>query len=208
MIHADIGTLLFVVAVSLAVAVFYHLHITRKWQQAAARLGLTYLPHDPDTRMRIWTAHLSYLSAIRGAFSHILQGTFDGRPVLVAQYTWGQGKHSVSQTVACFALQRDMPPFVLNPEGLGDKIAAAFGGQDIDFDDDQDFSSRFVLKGEEPRVRPFFNPMLRRRLLDAEGWTLVGQGRELVVLKKARVISADNLEEFVRDTRRVADLFS
>lgn len=209
MISNELGRTLLIVGAACVFAVVYNLYLTRKWKSAAERLGLSYIHDDGDGQMRIWHAQLAYLSTIRGHFKHILKGTFQGRPVLVTEYTWKQGKARVSQTVACFTLSSAAPAFVLSPEGLGDKLFAAFGGQDIDFPDDEAFSSRFVLKGEEPRLRPYFTPTLRHRLAGVDGgWTIIGQGHELVVLKRARTASAGSLEEFIADTRRVADLFA
>lgn len=209
MISHELGRTLLIIGAAGAFVLVYNFYLTRKWMRAAERLGLSYSRGDEGDQMGIWHAQLAYLSTMRGRFSHILKGAFQGRPVLVAQYTWSQGKSSVSQTVACFALKSAAPAFVLSPEGLGDKLLAAFGGQDIDFPDDEAFSSRFVLKGEEPRLRPYFTPALRHRLAGVEGgWTIIGQGHELVVLKRARTASADGLEEFIADTRRVADLFA
>ena len=58
-----------------------------------------------------------------------------------------------------------LPSFSLEPEvpgDLGQIFAAWAGDQDIDFDDDPEFSRRCLLKGkEEAAIRTLFNPILR-----------------------------------------------
>ena len=50
-----------------------------------------------------------------------------------------------------------VPRFALTREGLLHRVGAALGFQDIDFDEDPEFSKRFVLKGDdEHAIREIF----------------------------------------------------
>ncbi len=52
----------------------------------------------------------------------------------------------------------ELPRFSLHPEGLHDKVASAFGQQDVDFDSHPRFSSRYHLTGgNEQAVRELFS---------------------------------------------------
>lgn len=51
-----------------------------------------------------------------------------------------------------------LPVFALHPEGLAERVLAALGNQDIDFDDHPKFSKSFVLEGEdEEAIRSVFD---------------------------------------------------
>ena len=56
-----------------------------------------------------------------------------------------------------------LPQFLLTPEGFWARVAAYFGGQDIDFADSPEFSSAYRLRGsDEPAVRALFTPARRQ----------------------------------------------
>lgn len=60
----------------------------------------------------------------------------------------------------------NLPISSIYDETVWEKVVAAIGGQDIDFDDDPAFSSRFTLQGpSEVNIRDFYNKNLRTGLL-------------------------------------------
>lgn len=77
-------------------------------------------------------------------------------------YTIGDKKVSTrySQTVLLVESgQLNLPLFILRPESVLDKIGTLFGGQDIDFDSNPEFSDHYLLRGEdETRIRETFSP--------------------------------------------------
>ena len=77
------------------------------------------------------------------------------------RFRTGSGKNSSthSQTVAYVnSSQLDLPQFALRPEHFFDRIGAALGMQDINFESHPVFSGKYVLKGDsESRVREFFD---------------------------------------------------
>jgi hypothetical protein len=80
------------------------------------------------------------------------------------RYVTGHGKHKKTRrqtVVAMEAPELEMPAFNMRPEGMWDKVGGIFGMQDIDFDEHPDFSSKFVLKGEnEEQVRSYMDQEL------------------------------------------------
>jgi hypothetical protein len=55
-----------------------------------------------------------------------------------------------------------LPSIFLAKESVGEKMLAAIGGQDVDFDDDPAFSDRFVLQGtSEGNLTNFFTKPMR-----------------------------------------------
>lgn len=61
---------------------------------------------------------------------------------------------------------REFPTFLLRPEGLADKVAAAFGHDDIDFEENEEFSKRYYVScSEESFARKVLNARQMEMLL-------------------------------------------
>lgn len=102
----------------------------------------------------------------RRASNVIVADSGDMRMVLFDyQYKTSSGKnsHTHRQSVVMVANPSlAVPEFVLSPEGFFNRILAVFGAKDIDFDDDKEFSDRFLLQGsDESRIRSFFDATRR-----------------------------------------------
>lgn len=117
-------------------------------------------------------------------------------------------KGTTVYTVALFQLaRRELPEFELHPQGVLSKIAIAFGGQDIDFEDDPEFSKRFRLKGEdENRIRELFDLFLRSELKARPRWSFSGQSRWLAVYCR-RTLPAGKIVGFFNTARTFARSF-
>src|SRR5450756_1784350 len=75
----------------------------------------------------------------------------DAVKVVNFQYTTGGGQHqhTSKQTVAVFPLvTRSLPDLQLAPENVFHKLGQVFGYQDIDFESNPDFSSRYEVVRE------------------------------------------------------------
>ncbi|MDJ0847796.1 MAG: hypothetical protein QNK04_05345 [Myxococcota bacterium] len=91
---------------------------------------------------------------------------------------------------------------------LFDWLGRTFGGQDIDFPQDEAFSTAFVLQGEdEAATRELFAPSLRQALLRHDGTSLQLEGRgDTLVLHWGRLVEPEtlrqNLDTLIELTRR------
>ena len=72
----------------------------------------------------------------------------------------------------------DLPHFYAREENsIFDGIGEFFGGQDIDFDDDPDFSSSYVLQGNNERaIRRLFNRKIRNAFTRAAEYSYEYEG--------------------------------
>lgn len=118
----------------------------------------------------------------------------------------GHSAHVVEQTVAAFHRpDARIPEFRLSPEGVFSKIGHMLGGQDIDFDSNAEFSSRYVLKGQDAdATRAFFEPQAVTYLADRPGWSAQGAGEWLIVFRASKREKVENLREWLEEARRVA----
>lgn len=138
-----------------------------------------------------------------------LVGTTAGNAVTVMdyQYTVGSGKNSQThqQTVALFPQAgQNLPDFELSPENFLHKIGQVFGFQDIDFEDDEEFSKRFLLRGEdETRIRATFTPSVRAACGNFTDWTIQVRGGKVAVFKPSRRCDAAELPSFLANGLRI-----
>lgn len=179
-------------------------------EQAALRLGMNFLVQDEAFATSGFTGRLPLFQRGYGrGISNVARGSNES--VFEFRYTVGSGKNSSTyqQTVAVFDLSpRELPAFELKPEGLTDKLGSLFGGQDINFEEDPEFSRRFRLRGpSEDAIRERFHTGLRQQLVAGGSWSVEGDGPWLAVYRRSKRVRPDDLMDFLQETRRLAGAF-
>lgn len=148
---------------------------TAKIGQLAQGMGLDFRPlGDLELSQRLGILQLFKLGHSR-KLTNLLTGETDECRISIFdyRYTTGGGKssHTTKLTLAALESKRlRIPAFTLRPENFFDKIGGLFGLQDIDFDDNVEFSKSFVLKSaEEEKVRKLFNRELQVFFIERSG---------------------------------------
>lgn len=138
-----------------------------QWQRVARELSLPFLGNDDDLLSRVSGMKLFQQGRNR-QFRNVIAG--DMGPVRVAlgdfQYKTGSGKNESTHRFTTCIIQNDaldLTACYLRPEHRWlDAIGSLFGGQDIDFEEDDQFSRKFVLQGaSEAEVRRLFDADVR-----------------------------------------------
>lgn len=118
--------------------------------------------------------------------SELVTGTFQGRRAMSFRYryTTGSGKNqsTITHHVLVLSLPAYLPTLELTPEGLGAKLAKAFGGQDIRFES-EDFNRSWRVEAFEPKfASDVVHPRLMERLMrdDAGGLSLRIEGTDML----------------------------
>ncbi|MDH3711341.1 MAG: SulP family inorganic anion transporter [Cyclobacteriaceae bacterium] len=106
-------------------------------------------------------------------------------------------------TVEMIFLNKPMPRFVLEREGIFDKVFSpvlAFTGQkDINIPQYPRFSNRFVLKGEDREaIKAFFTDDIVRFLDSEDVYHIESNGEALLVFRSLNVAKSQNIEEMIR----------
>ena len=124
---------------------------------------------------------------------NLIRGTIEDLDVRLFDYayTTGSGKNSRThrQSVVLLRMPRGgVPEFILTRETVFDRLGSALGYDDIDFDDDPEFSRRFKLKSDrETRAREVFDTELRRFMLTIDrSVSLEAKGSEVIVYRRSR----------------------
>jgi hypothetical protein len=170
---------------------------------AAAGLGLEFRPEAPEL-----LAGLAGMRMLSHGHSHklvnIMRGTRGGDTAALADHRWvtGGGKNRHAHRASLVVLRRprlSLPHFFMRPQrAVLDDVGRIFGGQDIDFPDDAEFSKAFVLQGEsEEAVRAMFGPSLRQQLRElARDVRVEGRGETLLV-ERRRAVAAEEAMAFL-----------
>jgi len=160
-----VPVLLFGAALTLGV-VLHHRRVEamRRW---ASAIGWTYVGSD-SSLVRRWRGQ-PFGQGHAQRTSDVLVGTFDGARAVSFTYSWttGSGKNQSTHRahVVALGLPTALPWVEVTPQGLGARIAKAFGAQDIDFEL-QEFNDAFRVASGDPRVaHAIIHPRHMERLL-------------------------------------------
>jgi hypothetical protein len=178
-------------------------------RQQAALLGFSFeeeraLDAEPYRELRLFTRG-------RGRrLKNILCRRSDRTETLVLEFSYkqGGGKSSSHHTLTVMLRKSPglfAPQFELRPEGIHDKVASWFGYQDIDFPEDPEFSSRYLLRGEnEERIREIFSMPVRLQLRERTGWSAEGRGEWVGVYQGSRRAKPEEISGFVQEAEQIA----
>jgi hypothetical protein len=146
---------------------------TAAWEEISHRLGGKFIPKGS-------TAHTSYPFQLfnRGSsrkMKNHLEWESEGVTVHLADYQYTVRTHSgrnnssktYKQTICILEKEDlDLPrTFLRRQVALFDWVGSKVGAQDINFDEDPEFSKAFVLKGDEVRTPQIMGPDLRQHFL-------------------------------------------
>ncbi len=138
--------------------------------------------------------------------SNVMTGRAGGQEVMLFdyQYTTGSGKESNThrQTVALFPrVAERLPDLVLAPENVLHKIGQVFGYQDIDFDSNPAFSSRYLLRGaDDYAIRAAFSPDALSFFEQQPGWHVEIKGGTAGIYRAGKRAKPENIATFLEET--------
>jgi len=201
------------------VVIFAYAHYAAKKRAEAIsaiapRMGFTY--RDKVKNLRDEYSHLNLFS--RG-HSHrainFLHGEKNGVQVNITDYhfTTGSGKnsHHHAQTI-CIIIDPalNLPNFFVRRENkFFDYLGKIFGGQDINFNEDERFSSAFVLQGKsEAETRSLFNSRVRDSFAKFAGSNaqIEGQG-DSVIVHRGVILKPEEISGLLKDTFDIYNAF-
>ena len=128
------------------------------------------------------------------------------------EYMTGTGKHTTIHKHTVMCIQADslnLPRFILRPEGLWDKLAGAFGYDDIDFDAYEDFSKSYLLKGKNKvAIRKIFNRMTIHFYENHKGLCTEGNFNTILYYHPYKRVKPEELQDFIDVGYEIFDLFN
>ena len=177
----------------------------------ASRLGFEFRPEfQPQLVDRLVHFGLFSRGHSRRAWN-VMDGRAGDVKVLLFDYVYvtGSGKYRQAwmHTMILFESGRlQLPAFSLRPSSFRDKIANAFGQQDIEVEASPEFSAAYVLQGEdEDLVRGFFPESVVAYCTRHPGLWVEGKGEQLVYCG-GRIVPAE-MAGFFQEGLDVLDLW-
>lgn len=165
-------------------AIWYQAHRRKTLAAWAAASGWTYVGTDP-TLVDRWRGEPFGVGHSQRA-TDVMLGRWSGRPVVsfTYAYTTGSGKSESTYTfhVLAMALPAYLPTLALTPEGVGARLAKAFGGQDIQFESEE-FNRAWRVECTDLKfAHDVVHPRLMTRLMrpDARGARLRISGTDII----------------------------
>jgi len=183
------------------------------WMAAALELDLRFQREDPSLVARFGTFKLFTLGHSKRA-RNVLTGAVRGGQLCLADYKYvtGHGKNQTvhNQTLCILQAPRlKLPHFFLRRQrAMLDFLGKLFGGQDINFEEDPQFSRAFVLQGaDEAAVRAKLQPSLRLSLMRyaGTGLQLEGQG-DTLLFHEGRNHDPDKARELIERAHELLNL--
>ena len=145
---------------------------------------------------------------------NMLEGKALDMPVCIFDYSYvvrgSRSNQTTSQTVVWFHFPENLrlPEFTLRTENLLDKIVSALGVVDINFFQDQDFSTHYRLHGKnEETVRQLFNETVRAYLLRNVKLCAESSGSGVIVYYHGVLINPEELRGFLARCSELLNLF-
>ncbi len=142
---------------------------------------------------------------------NVIGGEFEGSNVdwEISDITFDEGamlsKEVYKTTVQLVHLNREIPSFVLEQEGIFDKIfdrVLSINSEDIDFVSHPIFSKKLKLTGEdEQAVRGLFTSELIEFLESEEIYHIECNGNALIIFKSLRISNTGEIKNMVRFTK-------
>jgi hypothetical protein len=183
-------------------------------QTFAGEFGLIFAPEDSE-QIRARLMDFQLFKEGRGQrVYNVLRAEAEGvrMSIFDYQFTTGGGKsqHTHHQTVLLVeASDLHLPPITIRQENLFDAIAGVFGFRDIDFEDQPEFSRRFLVKSP--------NEVMTRKLFDGDIFDFFVARRDLafeagrnrlVVYRRGRIVKPADLKPLLADGLQLYNHFS
>lgn len=116
-------------------------------------------------------------------------------------YVTGGGRNRTTHKQTVVVLQTPgrmtAPFFIRRQRAILDAIGKVFGGQDINFEEDAQFSKGWVLQGEEESVRRVFTPRLREFFKEQEQPLVIEVQQDRLMAHLDRRLKVDDLDGLV-----------
>jgi hypothetical protein len=186
--------------------------LERKRSQAleviASSMGLSFrgkekLPQD------VKAANFHLFSQGSSSIQNLMYAHGGGFGISLFGYSYAKGRSRYNQTVALFYSESiSLPNFDLRPEHVFHRIGRVFGYQDIDFETHPQFSSHYLLRGEdEDAIRKIFTYDILAFFSNNTGLSVEARGNRLLFYRHRKRAKPDDMPSFLHEARSIFDLF-
>lgn len=188
---------------------------SENWKQMAKDIGFDFADKDNSYILK-YNFFKTFSTGSSRKAKNVMTGKNGdiGITVMDYEYSTGSGKNRRTHhyTVCIFEKQGlALPNCYLRMQiAFFDFLGKVFGGQDIDFVEDPEFSKSFVLQGDDEKaVREVFNDNVRRGFLDYKGKNFIFEGNnDLFLINKGKRIKPEELMVILEDAYKIMDMLT
>jgi len=179
----------------------------------ADSLGLSYVADDDESLRNRFSGMTLFQTGHTKSSGNCMSGDSGDVRISIFDYTYttGSGKHKSTRRMTVVALESAnlrIPSFSMRPESIFDKLGGMLGFQDIDFDDDQEFSNSFVLKGEnEEAIRKLFQRDLREGFVAKSGINVEATPGKLICYRGSSRSKPEDYPNLLKEAYEIYGLF-
>jgi hypothetical protein len=139
-----------------------------------------------------------------------IEGEWNGRQIKLGtyHYTTGSGRNQSHHSFTYFVLRGDMPlqPLTIRPENVLDKLAGAFGFDDIDFES-AEFSKRFLVKAKDRKwAYDVLHARAMEHLLDHRRSAIEFSGYDAMIQMNGRTLKLEEYEATIGVLEQLLDM--
>lgn len=151
---------------------------------------------------------------MRRVYNALSRSTDRGGELIVCDYRYTTGSGKNSHTYSCSTVlfripDARLPAFTLQPEHFLHKLIEFVGFKDIDFPEDEEFSRKIYLKGDdENALRAFFTPGVRAAVSAQTNWCVDGGGEWLALYRANHQAKPEEIGTFLEEARALAEFFA
>jgi hypothetical protein len=172
-------------------------------QSVASRLGWSFAPAAPLNMIAGLDRFGLFSQGHSRQIKNFMYGEAKGIKAAVLDYIYvtgsGKHRHTHSQTVVYLEpANLSLPVFALRPENFMIKMLTAFGYQDIDFGQRPEFSSQYILRGQdEPAIRQTFNDRVLSFYESYPGTCTDAGGNQMLLFRAGQRFQPQEIEAYV-----------
>ncbi|MFP6574031.1 MAG: hypothetical protein VB912_02690 [Pirellulaceae bacterium] len=192
---------------------YYERKRTEALAAAAAEIGLEFSADQDDALLEQLQVFALFTKGHSRKMRNLMTAKTDLAALTIFDYRFitGGGQHSQTHQQSVIFMQSDsldLPTFRLKPEGFFDKTGAAIGFQDIDFDENPEFSKLFTLKGDdEVAIRKFFDAGMLQEFVKHQG-VAVESAHGLFIYYQTGRKKPEEIQPFMTDGYAIYSAFA
>lgn len=207
---SSIIILIILIGIAVAIyAIYSNLKRQKEWQQFAANHGFLYSKYDTMSIPDYYSDyHLFREGHSRKAYN-ICQGMEKDIKILAFdyKYTTGSGKNQQTHYCSPLIIESNLvfKPLIIRPENLFDKIGAAVGFDDIDFESSE-FSKKYYVKCPDKKFAyDIIHARMMEFLLECRNMNLEAQG-DTILFHQGKTLSISEMELLLMAAHKFIEL--
>jgi hypothetical protein len=203
--------ILFILA-GIALAIFAYYKILKRqkeWQQFAANHRFLYSRYDTMWIPESYSEHHLFREGHSRKVSNLCQGMEKDLKILAFdyQYTTGSGKNQQTHYLTPLIIESSLifKPLIIRPENVFDKIGAAVGFDDIDFES-AEFSKKYYVKCADKKFAyDIIHARMMEFLLECRNMNLEAQN-DSILFHQGKILAISELELILMAAHRFIEL--